>query len=433
MARSILAPWNPGPIWPNADSLPMTLPAVDPAFCIHAALDRLAADMPALGIAVSGGGDSVALMHMVAEWGRGRKIMVATVDHALRPESAAEARGVSRAAHALGLPHATLVWQRETEAGNLMANARDARLRLLAGWAERNKLTAVLLGHTADDQAETLLMRLARGSGIDGLASMAEWRDRFGIRWLRPMLGAGRQDLRDWLAARDIAWINDPSNENEDFERIRIRKVIASVNLDIAALARAANHIHEARDALSHYAAHAARDAIIDTGSVTLPRRAYGEAPPEIRRRLIVAACRWITGADYPPRRNTVLHALNAIATGHRVTLDGALIEPEGDRIRLFRETAAALRAPDSNGDTWDNRWKISGLKPGQHVAALGLGQVARVKWRLSGLGRDEAAATPAIWEGDRLVAAPLIRATTPYDLRPLRGAADFRKLVMAH
>lgn len=411
----------------------MTVPSADPAFRIHAALDRLAGDIPALGIAVSGGGDSVALMHMAAEWGQGRTLMVATVDHGLRPESAAEARQVSRAARALDLPHATLVWQRGTETGNLMANARDARLRLLAGWARRNRLSAVLLGHTADDQAETLLMRLARGSGIDGLASMAEWRDRFGVRWLRPMLGAGREDLRDWLTARGIGWADDPSNENEDFDRIRIRKAIGAMGLDIAALARAANHIGEARDALSHYAAHAARDAVAHNGSLILTRRAYLDAPPEIRRRLIVAACRWITGADYPPRRTTVLHALNAIATGHRVTLDGALIEPAGDRIRLVREAAAALRAPDSDGGTWDNRWKISGLKAGQHVAALGLGQVARVKWRLSGLGRDEAAATPAVWEGERLVAAPLIRPHPPFEVRPVRAAADFRRLVMAH
>ena len=411
----------------------MTLPAADPAFAVHAALNRLAADMPALGVAVSGGGDSVALMHLAADWARGRRIMVATVDHGLRPESAAEARGVGRAARALGLPHATLLWQRDTEAGNLMANARDARLRLLAGWAQRNGLSAVLLGHTADDQAETLLMRLGRGSGVDGLASMAEWRDAFGMRWLRPMLGVGRQTLRDWLQVRAIPWIDDPSNDSDDFERIRVRKAIGAAGLDIAALARAASHMGEARDALAHYAAHAARDAVIRNGSLTLPRRPFIEAPPEIRRRLIVAACRWITGADYPPRRNTVLHALGAIATSHRATLDGALIDPAGDRIRLFRETAAALRAPDVRGGVWDNRWTITGLKPGQRVAALGTGEVARVKWRLAGLTRDEAAATPAIWEGDRLVAAPLVRATALYDLRPLRGAADFRRLVMAH
>ena len=411
----------------------MTLPASDPAFRVHAALDRLAGDMPAIGVAVSGGGDSVALMHLMAEWGRGRRIMVATVDHGLRAESADEARQVGRAARALGLSHATLLWQRGTDAGNLMANARDARLRLLAGWAQRNGLSAVVLGHTADDQAETLMMRLARGSGIDGLASMAEWRDAFGTRWLRPMLGTGRQDLRDWMRARGIAWIDDPSNDNTDFDRVRIRQAMQAMGLDVPALARAANHIQEARDALSHYAAHAAREAEARDGRLTLPRRAYQDAPPEIRRRLIVAACRWITGADYPPRRATVLHALNAVATGHRVTLDGALIEPAGDRIRLFRETAAALRAPEVQDGVWDNRWEVKGLRPGQHVAALGLGEVARVKWRLAGLSRDEAAASPAVWEGDRLVAAPLVRPQAPFEIFPVRVASHFRRLVMAH
>lgn len=411
----------------------MIAPPTDPAARVHATLDRLAADLPALGLAVSGGGDSTALMHLVAAWARGRRIMVATVDHGLRPESADEARQVGRAARALGLPHASLLWQRETEAGNLMASARDARLRLLSGWAQRNDLCAVLLGHTADDLAETLLMRLARGSGIDGLASMAEWRDAFGTRWLRPLLGTGRQELRDWLTGRGIGWMDDPSNENEDFDRVRIRKAIGALGLDVPALARAATHIGEARDALSHYAAHVAAEAIVENASLTLPRRAYGDAPAEIRRRLIVAACRWITGADYPPRRNTVLHALDAIATGHRVTLDGALIEPAGDRIRLVREPAAALRAPHSRGEPWDNRWKVAGLVPGQHVAALGPAEVARLGWRLAGLGRHEAAALPAIWEAGRLIAAPLIRPAPPFDLRPLRGAADFHRLVMAH
>lgn len=411
----------------------MTLAAADPVFPVHTALDRLAGDMPAIGVAVSGGGDSVALMHLMAEWGRGRRIMVATVDHGLRPESAAEARQVGRAARALGLPHATLLWQRETEVGNLMASARDARLRLLAGWAQRNGLSAVALGHTLDDQAETLMMRLARGSGIDGLASMAEWRDAFGTRWLRPMLNAGRRDLRAWLRARGIGWVDDPSNDNTDFDRIRIRRAIEATGLDVTALARAATHINEARDALSHYAAFAAQDAAARHGSLALPRRAYRDAPAEIRRRLIVAACRWITGADYPPRRKAVLHALNAISSGHRVTLDGALIEPTGDRIRLFREPAAALRAPDIQDGVWDNRWEISGLRAGQHVAALGLAEVARLRWRLAGLSRDEAAASPGVWEGDRLVAAPLIRPQDPYRIFPLRTASDFHRLVMAH
>ena len=424
---------NPPRIWPNTTDPNMTALSADPAARIHAALDRLAGDTSGIGLAVSGGGDSIAMMHIARDWAAGRKIMVATVDHGLRDGSAAEARQVHRWATALGLPHATLLWQRETEAGNLMAQARDARLRLLSAWAQRNGLAAVALGHTADDQAETLMMRLGRGSGIDGLAAMAEWRDAFGTRWLRPMMHVGRAELRDWLRQRQIDWFDDPSNENQDFDRVRIRKAIAAMGLDVTALARAANHIGEARDALSHYASLASKDAVISRGRLILSRHAFTNAPPEIRRRLIVASCRWVTGADYPPRRNTILHALNAINAGSRVTLDGTIIEPSADSIRVAREPAAALRAPDVTEGIWDNRWNINGLVEGQRIAALGTEALPLAKWRQSGLPKDEAAASPAIWQGDVLIAAPLLRAHPSVEISPVRDAADFRRMVMAH
>ncbi|TGN37615.1 tRNA lysidine(34) synthetase TilS, partial [Paracoccus liaowanqingii] len=220
------------------------------------------------------------MMHVAAEWARGRRLMVATVDHGLREDSAQEAEEVARAARALGLPHAILLWRRDTQVGNLMAQARDARLRLLSGWAQHNDLPAVALGHTANDLAETLVMRLARGSGIDGLAAMAEWRDAFGMRWLRPMLGAGRADLRDWLSARGIGWIDDPTNDNADYDRVRARQAIASLGLDVSGLARSAGHIGDARDALSDYAALVSKEAEAERGSLTLSRAALREAPP---------------------------------------------------------------------------------------------------------------------------------------------------------
>ena len=407
--------------------------AADPAARVHAALDRLAGDLPALGLAVSGGGDSVALMQMAAAWARGRRLMVATVNHGLRPESAAEATAVARAARALGLSHATLLWRRDTDTGNLMAQARDARLRLLSGWARRNDLSAVALGHTADDLAETLVMRLSRGSGIDGLAAMAEWRDAFDMRWLRPMLATGRSELRDWLRARKIDWIDDPSNDNTDYERVRARQAISDLGLEVGALARSAGHIAEAREALSAYAALLAADAVADRGSLVMPRATLRDAPPEIRRRLLVAACRWVTGADYPPRRATLLHALEAVMVHGRVTLDGAMISAVGDQLKIAREAAAALRSPTATEGPWDRRWRIPGLRPGQRVAALGADALQQVNWRDSGLLRDEAAASPAVWQEDRLIAAPLLRPHADFSTHPLRGASDFRRLVKAH
>ena len=405
----------------------------DPAARIRSALDRLAGDLPSIGLAVSGGGDSIALMHVAAEWAQGRRVMVATVDHGLRQGSAAEAEAVGRRARALGLSHATLLWRRDTRAGNLMAQARDARLRLLSGWALRNELPAVALGHTADDLAETLLMRLARGSGVDGLSAMAEWRDAFDMRWLRPMLGTGRRELRDWLTARDIGWIDDPTNDNSDYDRVRARQAIAALGLEVEGLARAAGHIAEARDALADYAALLSAEASFDRGSLILPRGPLRDAPPEIRRRILVAAGRWVTGADYPPRRATLLHALSAVLSQGRVTLDGTMIAPTGAGLRIAREAAAALRAGATAEPVWDRRWRVTGLAPGQQLAALGPEAPSRLPWRDSGLLRDEAAASPAIWQDGRLVGAPLLRPVPGVTATPLRGAADFRSLVKAH
>ncbi|WP_410217770.1 tRNA lysidine(34) synthetase TilS [Paracoccus sp. (in: a-proteobacteria)] len=408
-------------------------PPFDAAAAVRAKLDRLAGDMPALGLAVSGGGDSVALMHIAAEWAQGRRLMVATVDHGLRPDSATEAQGVARAARALGLPHAVLLWRRDTEKGNLMAKARDARLRLLAGWALRNNLSAVALGHTEDDLAETLVMRLARGSGVDGLSAMAEWRDAHDMRWLRPMLGTGRQALRDWLRLRHIGWIDDPTNDNANYDRARARQAIAALELDAAALARSARHIAEARDALTDYAALLMSDAQVDRGSLVLPRAVLRDAPSEIRRRILVAACRWITGADYPPRRAAMMHAHDAVMAGARVTLDGAMISPVGGRLRITREAAAALRAPAAAERAWDMRWRVGELHPGQHVAALGFDALPLFGWRDSGLLRDEAAASPALWQDGRVIAAPLLRPQPGFGVTSLRGASHFRSLVKAH
>uniref|UniRef100_UPI0018EF19EB tRNA lysidine(34) synthetase TilS n=1 Tax=Paracoccus binzhouensis TaxID=2796149 RepID=UPI0018EF19EB len=321
--------------------------AADPAAVearVHAALDRLAGNLPLLGIALSGGGDSTALLHLAHRWGRAR-LWAATVDHGLRPGSAAEARQAGLAAAALGIRHETLTWTR-AGGGNLMAAARQARLRLLADWARRHGLAAVLLGHTLDDQAETLLMRLGRGAGVDGLSAMAETRQACGMTWLRPMLGASRSELRQWLAAHGQGWSEDPSNENADFERVRIRKAIAALDLPLQQLGQSAANLAMARDALQEFAAQVAEGAEARAGSLVLPLSRFLAAPTEIRRRLLVAGLRFVTGAAYPPRREPVLQALATLAEGGRLTLDGVIAEARGGVLRLIREPAAAARSP---------------------------------------------------------------------------------------
>ncbi|WP_328803837.1 tRNA lysidine(34) synthetase TilS [Paracoccus xiamenensis] len=396
-----------------------------------AALDLLAGDVGGLGIALSGGGDSVALMHLAAEWAAGRscRLATATVDHGLRPESAAEAAAAGAAAARLGLPHQVLRWQAAGGPGNLMANARQARLDLLADWARAQGLDAVALGHTRDDLAETLLMRLARGAGIDGLAAMAARRTDRGMVWLRPLLDIGREELRDHLRARSVGWIDDPSNDNDRFERVRARQAIAALGLDTAALAQSAANLGQAREALN-----AALMPLLDSaearyGSVLLDRAGFDAAPLEQRRRLVVAAVRFVTGAGYPPRRAGVEHALAALERGARVTLDGAVLDP-AQALRVHREPAAAARANDGAA-VWDNRWRIDGLRAGDSVAALGA-DAAAADWRAAGLTHLEAQALPAIRRAGHLI-VPALEPAKGLTATPLRGIMDFHGILLGH
>ena len=194
---------------------------------------RLFADwrgVPAIVLAVSGGPDSIALMWLAARWrralARGPRLIAVTVDHGLRPEAAREAREVKRLARSLDLPHRTLRWTRRKPKTGLPAAARAARYRLLAQAARASGATHILTAHTRDDQAETLLMRMLRGSGIAGLAAMARESERDGVR-----AGASVAGYFEVAAHRDahkakIGFADDPTNRDTSFTRPRLRALM---------------------------------------------------------------------------------------------------------------------------------------------------------------------------------------------------------------
>src|ERR1700675_120844 len=171
---------------------------------------------PAIVLAISGGPDSVALMWLMARWRRaftrGPRLIAVTVDHGLRTEAAREARDVKRLAKSLDLPHQTLRWTGPKPRTGLPAAARAARYRLLAQAARKHGATHVLNAHTRDDQAETLLMRMVRGSGIAGLAAMARESEREGVVLARPFLNVSKSRLIATLAKADIGYADDPTN-----------------------------------------------------------------------------------------------------------------------------------------------------------------------------------------------------------------------------
>ena len=381
---------------------------------VFARLD--ATDGPTLGLAVSGGGDSMALTALAFEWAKDRKRRIAavTVDHGLRSESADEAQRVAAFAGELGISHDTLHWQGWDGQGNLQDKSRRARASLITDWALGNGIKCVSTGHTRDDQAETLLLRLARGSGVDGLSAMADTRTSHAITWHRPLLNVARTVLRDYLANEGLPWIDDPSNDDLRFDRVKARRALDTLStLGITAdgLVLTAERMGRARAALESATGDlAAKAAKADHGDLLLDWTSISSAPEEIRNRLVAAALMWVSGAEYRPRASALESAIEAMETQRTTVLSGCQIGAEGSGRRITRELAAVRDASVSVGQVWDNRWRIIGPATAQgDIRALGdQGIRACPDWRESGLPRTTLIASPSVWKDNRLIAAPL-------------------------
>ena len=309
---------------------------------------RLFADWkaaPAIVLAVSGGPDSIALMWLVARWrrtlARGPRLIAVTVDHGLRAEAAREARDVKRLARALDLPHRTLRWAGTKPKTGLPAAARSARYRLLAQAARASGATHILTAHTRDDQAETLLMRMLRGSGIAGLAAMARQSERDGVLLARPFLQISKAQLVATLKKAKISFADDPTNRDPNFTRPRIRTimpVLAAEGGDTRNLARLASRLARAN---------AAVEVLVDGAERYLALRerqaprsgfdanAFAAMPEEIRLRLLKRAIDRV-GTEGPAELGKIEILLSA--------LDGAVAEQAaGRRPRLKQTLAGAL------------------------------------------------------------------------------------------
>ncbi len=372
-------------------------------------------DLRAVGVAVSGGSDSTALLHLAADWAaaEGARLVAATVDHGLRAQAAAEAEAVGHMCRRLGIAHAVLCWRDWDGAGNVQAEARAGRYRLLAEWGQREGLDCILLGHTMDDQAETVLMRLARRAGVDGLAAMAARFERQGQVFGRPLLGQRRADLRAMLRARGVDWIDDPSNEDARFDRIKARRALgglAEIGLDAEALATVSANMADVRAALEWQVAQLANEAVRqEAGDLLVDLAALEGVPGEIRRRLLVAALLWVAGGDYAPRRDPVQRMLGQIAAGEGGTLAGCVLTVRKGGLRVAREPAAVAGLV-SAGPVWDGRWCLDGpWQGGESLRALGEDGLAALEdWRAAGLPRQSLLASPSVWRAGRLIAAPL-------------------------
>lgn len=402
-----------------------------------------------LGVAVSGGGDSIALLHLLAIFCARHNISLAavTVDHGLRAEAAREAQEVARIAETLAVPHTVQRWSDWDGSGNLQDRARRARYALMTGWAKENNITSLALGHTADDQAETVLMRLSRSSGVDGLAAMQPRRTQNGVTLVRPMLDIARSELREYLLRNELRWAEDPSNNDTRFERIKIRQaleILAPLGITAPVLAQVAEQMGRAREALDWYCFLAARDCSrVDGGDIVIDLKKFRILPHETARRLLLRAVMWVGGAEYPPRRRAVSDLVDAVRAGRSFTLDGCIVACHKGSMWVCREYNAVRLLTGRAHEAWDNRWQLSGPfrtsveepeNEGLVVRALGHRGLAMCPdWRETGRPRAGLLASPSVWCGENLVSAPQAGRAAGWHIGLTRSPEEFFSALLSH
>ncbi len=328
---------------------------------------------PHIAAAVSGGGDSLALVLLADRWARrrGGRLSALTVDHRLRAASTAEARRVGKWLAARGIPHTILTWHAAKPATGIQATARAHRYALLEGWCRAHGVLHLLLGHHNDDQAETVVLRLAAGSGIDGLSAMDPVRETGHVRLLRPLLAFRRARLEALLRREEQPWLSDPSNRDGAFARVRVRATLAGQRrggLDPRPFAEAAAIFRVARADLRRAAAGLIARGVAphSAGFCRIDCAAMRAAPDEIAARALAAVLAAVGGARWPPALAAVERVLPLVRgltpPGRAATLSRCRLHRQGESIVLCREQRA-LPAPlwvaAGQGLHWDGRFRV--------------------------------------------------------------------------
>lgn len=423
-------------------------------------------DLPTdIAIACSGGPDSLGLLLLACDLARGSEIgvHVLVVNHGLRDEAEDEARRTIAHAEHLGIPATLLRWIGAKPKSNIQSAAREARYSLMRDWCLENGIPALLTAHHLEDQAETFLLRLGRGSGVDGLGAMHPWQDLGEVALIRPLLDIPKQILLDRVAESGLTPISDPSNKNKGFARVRMRGLLpglATEGLTARRLAETARQMRRARDALdqmtdAHLHQHAKMAA---TGAVTLdPMTFAADVSDEIALRALSRVLTRVGGSALPPRFSKVTRLLSALRAGELGagrTCAGCRVLRRGSDTLICREYNAA-RAAALSGEylfargraVWDGRFEIQLTNfgpPNDPVrraafAGLSVAPLGPDGWRQAvaenkNLKRESTipgvvrSTLPAFWEGARLVAAPHIGLEADFSatITPIHGRLGF-------
>jgi tRNA(Ile)-lysidine synthase len=390
-------------------------------------------DYKDIALAVSGGPDSMALLHLAVRWTRLTRrpaptLHVVTVDHGLRPESKSEAAFVCAQAQRHGLPHHVLRWEGEKPKTGIQAAARKARYDLMAAYCRAERIGCLVAAHTADDQAETFVMRLRRGSGLDGLSSMAVSSVRGGLPLLRPLLWFSKARLMAYLRRNGLAFVTDPANDNATFERVRVRRAMAT--LAAAGIARSAivlsvSRLGRAREALTEAAEQFVEHnfRVTPLGAGTMGYATFARLPPELALRVLSKVLPLISGKTEAPRLAKAERFLANIRAGARnAVLSGCIVMRKGSALVFYREPGRTSLRPQllGPGETmvWDGRFVLTlaaGFQSALTVAPLGSEGLEALRHRFNlqphkrRLDRLASITTPGLWQGETLLAAPIL------------------------
>ena len=377
-----------------------------------------------IGIGVSGGGDSMALLLLSAEWAHNnnRSLKVVTIDHGLRPGSPSECTYVKNISDKLAIEHTTLKWL-EKPSGNLQNSARGARHKLFSDWTKIKKVSVVLLGHTLDDNAETIISRLIRGSGIDGLTGISKNKTINSLTLFRPLITITREDLRRYLQEKEISWIDEPSNYDERFDRVKIRNLLpqlSGVGLTANKLVALSGHMERAKEALNYEVFSFAKQNVQQTiwGDLEINLDAFIKTSKEYQFRLLAVALRWISGKFYRPRFNSLERLLALLTTGSRLqgmSLMGCIIKCDGEMIKISREFSAipppflAVKPKF----VWEKKWQLVIDLPKLHnikIGPLGKEGIKQIENNKSfNIPRDALIGSVAMFENQKVLCVPII------------------------
>lgn len=373
------------------------------------------------------------------------RFTVLSVDHGLRPGAKQEVQHVAAWSKRLGLKHVTLTIAPIDQKSRVQEAARLARYQAMAAWCKNHKAGALVLGHHQDDQAETVLMRLLHGSGVNGLGGMNQVQHlqmpRGRVTLLRPFLAHRRADLRDFLQRADQPWIEDPSNENRQYERVRVRAVLPALEAlgaGAEGFAAIAANMQKARAQLDAQACQwlDQHGVFSEYGFITVARAPFRDLSAAAQQRLLARLIGALGGHIYAPKRarlDGLATRISATPSG-AATLAGCLVRWRGQELMIGRELAA-LRAPSATDQTqfatptrgmrlWDGRFGVS-LTPRQvargiFIAPLGPDGLAQYRQAGGPVPKQVPASylhvLPAFFDSDGLLACP-----------PLAPKAGFR------